>query len=125
MPDERRTLGQAGERRAASFLAAKGYRILQQNARTPLGELDIIARSPDGVLVFVEVRTRKGPRAAIAAVESIDQRKQRRLADLVVEYLAANDLDETARIDVVAVAVDQRGRISSIQHLENAVGAGP
>ena len=110
-----------GERRAADFLVAKGYRVLQRNARTQLGEIDIIARSPDGLLVFVEVRTRKGRRAALAAVESVDKRKQVRLANLAIEYLAARELDESARIDVIAIAVDSNGRINSIEHLENAV----
>ena len=121
MTDRRRALGTAGEQRAADFLVDKGYRLLQRNARTQLGEIDIIARSPDGALVFVEVRTRTGRRAALAAVESVDKRKQVRLAALATEYMAARELDESARIDVIAIAVDSRGNISSIQHLENAV----
>ena len=121
MTDRRRALGTAGEQRAADFLVDKGYRLLQRNARTQLGEIDIIARSPDGALVFVEVRTRTGRRAALAAVESVDKRKQVRLAALATEYMAARELDESARIDVIAIAVDSRGNVSSIQHLENAV----
>jgi len=121
LTDSRRVLGEVGERRAADFLVAKGYRVLQRNARTQLGEIDIVARSPDGLLVFVEVRTRKGRRAALAAVESVDKRKQVRLANLAIEYLAACELDESARIDVIAIAVDSNGRINSIEHLENAV----
>jgi putative endonuclease len=121
LTDRRRALGAAGEKRAANFLVDKGYRVLQRNARTQLGEIDIVARSPDGALVFVEVRTRTGQRAAVAAVESVDKRKQGRLANLAIEYLATHELDESARIDVIAIAVDSRGKVSSIQHLENAV----
>ena len=71
--------------------------------------------------MFVEVRTRTGQRAALAAIESVDKRKQVRLANLANEYLAASDTDEFARIDVIAIAVDSRGKVNSIQHLENAV----
>ena len=124
MTGSRRALGAAGEQRAADYLVAKGYSIVQRNARTQLGEIDIVARTPGGLLVFVEVRTRRGRRAALAAVESVDGRKQTRLAALAIEYLAARELDESARIDVIAIAVDLNGKVNSIQHIENAVLGG-
>src|SRR5258708_40248810 len=46
--------GLSAESRAAALLIAKGYRILARRFRTPLGEIDIVARRR-GVLVFVEV----------------------------------------------------------------------
>ena len=50
-------LGERGENVAARFLQRAGYKILGRNYRTPVGEIDIIAR--DGkTLVFVEVKTR-------------------------------------------------------------------
>ena len=50
-------LGKLGEDLACRFLVYKGFKILERNFRKPWGELDIIAKSPDKTLVFVEVKT--------------------------------------------------------------------
>ena len=53
--------GDAGEDEALAFLQARGLRLLQRNYRTPGrggGEIDLIMQSPDGTVVFVEVRKR-------------------------------------------------------------------
>ena len=55
---EKQRIGELGEKLAADFLEKRGYRILARNFKIlPFGELDIIARAPEGVLVFVEVKT--------------------------------------------------------------------
>ena len=59
------TRGEWGEAQAAAFLAQKGGRILARNYRTRFGELDIIAEL-SGVLLFVEVKTRKNDHFAAA-----------------------------------------------------------
>lgn len=117
----RRALGAAGESLATAMLKAKGYKIIERNARTRRGELDIIARSPDGVLVFVEVRTRRGAEGRERALESISPRKQQRLAELASEYMAASETESDARIDVVTIAVATNGQVMSVDHIENAV----
>src|SRR3989441_5149534 len=82
----RSVLGEEGERAAARFLEARGYRILERNYRTRRGEIDLIAE--DGrILVFVEVKVRLddrfgGPAAAITPA------KQARIARLAQQYLA-------------------------------------
>ena len=121
MTARRRALGEAGERLAAALLEAKGYRILECNLRSREGEIDLIARSPEGALVFVEVRTRQGAAGRHAAAESVGWRKQRRLAELAAQYLAEGDADEPARIDVVAVALAPDGALLGLDHIENAV----
>ncbi len=99
-------MGQQGEAFVASTLTRAGYTVLDRNWRlTGVGELDIVARQGDEI-VFVEVRTRRGPvSTAIAlALESIGPRKQARLAQLAEAYLAAHDLNDMAwRVDVAAV----------------------
>ena len=55
----RAALGGAGERLAAGWLEARGYRVLARNWRCVYGELDLIAEEADE-LVFVEVKTRRG-----------------------------------------------------------------
>ena len=59
--------GLSAESRAAALLIAKGYRILARRFRTPLGEIDIVARRR-GVLVFVEVKARDSFDTAAEAI---------------------------------------------------------
>ena len=59
MTRERSSLGEKGEEIAMLHLKQQGYRILEQNFRTKLGEIDIVAVD-SGSLVFVEVKTRRG-----------------------------------------------------------------
>jgi putative endonuclease len=117
--DHRHGLGRHGEDLAASHLAAKDYHILDRNWRCETGELDLVAR--DGpCLVFVEVRTRRGW-AMGSPEESITAAKQARLISLGEAYVQAHDWAGDWRIDVVAVEMDQRGRLLRVDHYENAV----
>ncbi len=59
--DPRRQLGDHGEDLAAAALKQQGYKILERNYVTPLGEIDLIARQGK-TLVVVEVKTRKSTR---------------------------------------------------------------
>jgi len=109
MTDPRQSLGRTGETIAADYLQRAGWTIHARNWRhSSFGELDIIAQDGDEI-VFVEVRTRRGPlQAAIdAALESITPQKRARLLELAQTYRAAHDLERTLwRVDVVAVAVE-------------------
>lgn len=90
--------GAAAEEAAARHLEARGYRILARNVKSKVGELDIVAR--DGrVVCFVEVRARRDGRAA----ETVDARKQRKLARAAAHYLASQRIDAPCRFDVVTV----------------------
>ncbi len=118
----RRRLGDLGERLAEQHLLSKGYRIREKNFRTRAGEIDIIAER-DGVLVFVEARTRRGASKGTAA-ESLTPAKRRRLVRLAEAYgQARDDLPEGRRIDVIALDLAQDGRLLSLQHIEDAVWA--
>lgn len=123
MTSARRALGQVGERAAVAHLEARGYTVVERNVRRREGEIDIVARAPGGVLVFVEVRSRRAPAGLAAAAESVGERKQQRLAALASAYLADADLDAPARIDVITVAVDGHDRVAALAHIENAVEA--
>src|SRR2546427_10029962 len=82
----RSVLGEEGERAAARFLEARGYRILERNYRTRRGEIDLIAE--DGrMLVFVEVKVRLDDRFGGPAA-AITRAKQARIARLAQQYLA-------------------------------------
>lgn len=121
MLDNRRHLGAFGERVAGEYLEKRGYKILQQNYRCSVGEIDIVARDGES-LVFVEVRTRSS-RQFGTPEESITPTKQAKLIELAESYLQEHQIsNETWRIDVVAVEVDRNNRVSRIELIENAVG---
>jgi putative endonuclease len=98
----RRRVGQRGEALAFEHLKKKGYKIIEKNFKSPIGEIDIIAR--DGrTIVFVEVKARSSDDFG-AAKWAVDQKKQRKLSLLALDYLKRQSLlDQSARFDVVAI----------------------
>jgi len=98
----RTVIGSEGERAAAEFLEARGYRILDRNYRTRLGEIDLVAEE-GRILVFVEVKVRLndrfgGPAAAVTSA------KQARIARLAQQYVMSRRLGERpCRFDVVLI----------------------
>ena len=117
--DDRQGLGRHGEDLAARRLAAQGYEIVARNWRCSHGELDLVARDGD-CLVLIEVRTRRG-RALGTPEESITPAKQAKLVDLAWAYVQEQNWVGDWRIDVVAVEMDRRGRLLRVEHYENAV----
>ncbi len=114
-------LGRSGERFAAGWLEARGFRIVERNWRCAAGELDLIAER-DGELVFVEVKTRRGGKMG-APEEAITRSKRLHLVTAAQEYLSAHDaLDRPFRIDVVAVELAPTGRLVDIRHFPHSVG---
>ena len=94
--------GISAESRAAAFLIAKGFRILARRWRSPLGEIDIVARRRR-LLVFAEVKARA---SLDEAAESVSDRQRRRIAAAAEIWLAANP-DKTIRdirFDAILVA---------------------
>jgi putative endonuclease len=95
-------LGLSAESRAAAFLIAKGYRIVARRWRSPVGEIDIVARRR-GTLVFVEVKARE---RLDDAAEAVIVRQQRRIIATAEAWLAAHpdDVNSDIRFDVMLVA---------------------
>ena len=94
--------GLSAESRAAAYLVAKGYRIVARRFRSPVGEVDIVARRR-GVLVFVEVKARNN---LDDAALSLLPRQQQRIAAAAGAWLAAHPEDGKSdiRFDAVLVA---------------------
>ena len=116
--DPRHQFGQASEMRAEQFLVAKGYRILDRNVRTQLGELDLVA-DDQGVVVFVEVKGRS-TEAFGGALLAVDHRKRAKLTKLAAQYLAQRHWsDKACRFDIVLVQ-GQSSIQGQIEHLQNA-----
>jgi putative endonuclease len=106
--DPRQALGISGENLACAELQRRGYAILERRYRTRFGEIDIIAR--DGAtIVFVEVKARLTDDFGGAAA-AVTRWKQRRIAQMAVDYLARRSLhDCPCRFDVVAIDVEEAG----------------
>lgn len=118
-PNSKQRFGKWGEDTAASFLVSKGYLIVDRNARTKYGEIDLVMQH-DQRTVFVEVKTRSNTRFGYPE-DSINEGKQRRLYKSAVAYLQANPhLDGDWRVDVVAI-IKRRGAAPKIVHFEDAI----
>lgn len=109
-----------GEEIACRGLASRGLEIIERNYRCSAGEMDVVARAP-GRWIFVEVKTRRGNRYGTAA-EAVNARKQRKLIEVAETYMQEHALvDVDWRIDVVAVDMDEQGRLLRTDVIENAV----
>ncbi len=118
---KRRDVGILGEKLARDFLKKQGYRILESNYRCPQGEIDIIARQKD-TLAFIEVRTKTSLEFG-SPEESITKTKKERMKATAAHYQQTHsNLPQLWRIDVVAVELNQKGKLSRIELIENAVG---
>ncbi len=119
--DARRALAAAGEALAVQHLERLGYTIAARNHRTRYGELDIVAAN-DHVLVFAEVKTRRDTRTS-DPWQSLHDRKRAQVRRMAAAYLA-EETDRPRgldlRFDAIAVAIDSRGQLVSIDHLEGA-----
>jgi len=128
--DRRRQLGNTGEDLALQTLLAAGLTVLERNWRCAVGELDIVAQecAPDFVsgepdatwLVLVEVRTRRGA-AFGTARQSISPRKAAKLREVAEHYVQQQRWTGPWRIDLVAVQMDDQGRLLAIEHVRHAV----
>jgi putative endonuclease len=101
---DRQQIGRAAEDAAVAFLISQGLEIIVRNFRRRLGELDVVARDGD-TLIIVEVRTRASNRFGGAAA-SVDFRKQvklRRAAALLLEQ-RRELAGLRVRFDVVALS---------------------
>jgi putative endonuclease len=109
-------LGLSAESRAAALLLAKGFRIVARRFRSPLGEVDIVARR-GRTLLFVEVKARD---RLDDAAWSVTPRQQRRIIGAAEAWLARNPDDAQCYISFDVVLVAPR-RIP--KHIPNAFDA--
>jgi putative endonuclease len=106
--DERKQLGRLGEKKAAHYLACKGYKIIDRNYKCRVGELDIIAMEGK-TLVIVEVKTRSSLSYGLPC-ESITATKKQHILRTLRYYVAIHDLEDLdLRIDVVEVLATAKG----------------
>ena len=102
--DARRQFGNRGEDLAATYFMAQGYSILERNWSCRMGEIDVIAEK-DGVLHFVEVKTRR-TREFGYPEEAITPKKLQHLGRAVEMYLRmASSQSKDYRVDALAITL--------------------
>jgi putative endonuclease len=95
--------GRRSEWLAMFLLVLKGYRILGRRVRTRAGEIDVVARTPGGIVCFVEVKSRNSLREAQEALLLRQKTRIGRAAELFMAqrpWLAARGV----RYDMIIVA---------------------
>jgi putative endonuclease len=121
MTAQRQRLGRTAEDLVTTRLIAAHWEILERNARTRYGELDIVALDAR-TLVFLEVKAGRadsdfGPERPVHAV---DRRKQQRIRRLATTWMAENrgavSYDDI-RFDAVGVTFDRNGQLADVEHL--------
>jgi putative endonuclease len=111
--------GKKNESIAADYLKRRGYHIIEQNYRTRLGEIDIIARDHD-TIAFVEVKSRSttafgNPKYAVTP------QKQKKISLLALQYLKSTRQSHVrARFDVVAILSNATCNAPTIELIKNA-----
>jgi putative endonuclease len=112
-------LGRYGEDVAARHLSESGLAIVERNWRCAAGEIDIVARDGD-VLVVCEVKTRSGTGFG-GPLEAVTAAKAARLRRLAAIWLDEHDLRvPEIRFDVVGVSRSRRGP-ASIDHVRGVL----
>lgn len=109
-------LGKKGEELAASYLAEKGYKIIERNWRFGKDEIDIIAEF-DNFLVIAEVKTRSTSYYGNPE-EAVDEQKQRLLIRTANEYVIQKEIDMEVRFDIVSIVIESGKQI--INHIKDA-----
>ena len=128
--DPRRALGRLGEDLAAAHLERLGYTIIDRNARTRYGEIDLIAfDGPTSTLTFAEVKTRRARRRwqlsteeqPLAWLRTSQRARLRRLAAAWLHRESRNrPTAHTIRFDGIGVIVDEANRLVCLDHVEGA-----
>jgi len=98
-------LGEKGEGLAVKFLKKKGYKIIRQNYKTSIGEIDVIARDKK-TLVFIEVKTRESLAYGLP-FEAVGRKKKKKIAGVAQLYLKRLKEIPPCRFDVVSICLEK------------------
>jgi len=112
-----RALGSEGEDLAVKFLKKNGYRILSRNYKTPIGEIDIIAKDGN-TTVFIEVKTRTNDFFGYP-FEAVNKGKRQKLKNLALLYLKKQGKELPVRFDVLSITCAENGN-KKIEHIKDA-----
>lgn len=103
-------IGAEGEAAAREHLRSMGHEIVELNWRSGHHEVDIISRSDDGHLHFVEVKTRHADFLTSPA-EAITRHKMRNLILAANHYVELHEVESEVWIDLISVVVHDDGHL--------------
>ena len=116
----KRQTGDRGEDAVCAYLERQGAEILCRNFTIRGGEIDIIAKQGD-LLLIVEVKTRR-PDALQSGAAAVDSKKQQHIIRTAEQYLLRNPVDLQPRFDVAEVEYSG-AFVRHIEYIENAFDA--
>ena len=124
MTKARQSMGREAEEMVGARLEADGWRIVERNARTRYGEIDIVALEGRR-LVFIEVKAGRigaaaGPERPALAVGRAKQRRLRRLAVAWMSRQPRVPFHSEIRFDVVGVTFARGGAVAAYEHIPDA-----
>ena len=103
---QKNIFGKKGEIIATNYLKKEGYKILENNYKNKIGEIDIIAKDKN-FIVFVEVKTRTSSMLG-DPLEAIDEQKQFKIRQVATMYLMkTKQLESLIRFDAIAILGDE------------------
>lgn len=112
-------IGHLGETMAKHHLLQIGYKILEENWRYKRSEIDIIAESQTGMLVFIEVKTRTSDLFGMPD-EQIHENQINRISNAAANYMSEHDHSWEFRFDVISILLSKQLKVQSFQHQEDA-----
>ncbi len=127
MAELKREIGIFGEKVASKYLINKGYEILYRNYKKKFGEIDIIVRSKEGILIFCEVKTMRekpGFPACLIPEDNVTSQKAQKMRR-AAQFFASKypDLiyeEKGWQIDLLAIVLDSEDKaVKQIRHYEN------
>jgi putative endonuclease len=115
----RQILGRLGERLALEHYERLGFQLLERNHRTAAGEIDLVV-CDGATTVFAEVKTRSaGGLDPLLAITPLKRRRMRMLAAAWIASHPARPRTPALRIDAVAIVLDARGMLVSLEQIED------
>jgi len=111
-------LGKWGEEVAAEFLASNGYTILERDWKDGHRDIDIIARTPDETIVFIEVKTRTSD-VITKPEDAITTQKIKNIGKAANAYVKAYQLWNDLRFDIISIIGDRKDN-AQINHIADA-----
>lgn len=112
-------IGQIGESLARKYLENKGYQVIEQNYRTKYAEIDLVVKK-QSVLIFVEVRTKKGQLFG-SPEETINRQKLKKLELNAAGYVARKKWKGPYRIDAICVVLNSDNKVARIEHYQDII----
>lgn len=114
-------LGRFGEDLAAKHLKSLGFKIIERNFRSRVGEIDIIVQEKN-TLVFIEVKTRFGDKYG-KPEEAITPWKIKSIIRTAQFYkMIRPKLPESLRVDAIVIELSPAGKVERLEHLQNITG---